>query len=351
MNLPDISFIDPRMLWLLVLVPFFVIFKWWEFSRRRRALAKFSELNLFMQQNPTQLGKRVGAFPRLLLYSVGLILVVLALARPGGNPVAEEEQVTETGLDIMLLVDLSKSMKATDLSPDRMQATKTALKEFIDRLSTDRVGLVVFAGSVSLQSPLTLDYRTAKMMMDIINTSFLPMDGTAIGDAINFTLAKIGKENQKNAVIVLVTDGENTRGTDPKEAIKKAKEAGTKIYTIGIGTPGGAQIPDGVDEKNQPKVIMYDGQPVVTKLDEELLKTIAAETGGKYFQTQSSDALLQAYADISRLTKSAHTEKKKKMKYREYYIWLAIPALLFLILELFYGFFLAWLQSRKRAAQ
>jgi Ca-activated chloride channel homolog len=346
MNFTDLTFIDPKMLWLLAAVPLLVLFKALEFSRRRRALSKFSEVPLFLQQNPTHLA-REAAFPRLLLYGAGLALLVLALARPGGYPKAEEEQVTEKGLDIMLVVDLSSSMKATDLQPNRMQATKTALKDFVDRLSTDRVGLVVFAGSVSLQSPLTLDYRTAKMMMDIINTDFLPVDGTAIGDAINFTLEKIGKENQRNAVIVLVTDGENNRGSDPEQALKKAKEAGTKIYTIGIGTPGGAQIPDGVDEKGAPRVKLYNGEPVVTKLDEEFLKKAASETGGTYYATQSSQALLQAYGDIGRLTKTAHTEKKKKMKYQEFYLWLALPALVLLVMELFYGYLLAWLLARR----
>jgi len=185
------------------------------------------------------------------------------------------------------------------------------------------------------------------MMMDIINTDFLPVDGTAIGDAINFCLEKMGKENQRNAVIVLVTDGENTHGSDPEQALKKAKEAGTKIFTIGIGTPGGAQIPDGVDEKGQPRVKMYHGEPVVTKLDEEFLKKVATETGGTYYSTQSSQALLQAYTDISRLTKMAHTEKKKKMKYQEFYLWLALPALGLLVPELFYGYLLVWLRARK----
>jgi len=247
----------------------------------------------------------------------------------------------------MLAVDLSSSMKATDLAPSRIQATKSALKDFVDRMTTDRIGLVVFAGSVSLQSPLTMDYRTAKMMMDIINTDFLPVDGTAIGDAINFCLEKMGKENQRNGIIVLVTDGENTHGSDPEQALKKAKEAGTKIFTIGIGTPGGAQIPDGVDEKGAPRVKMYNGQPVVTKLDEEFLKKVASETGGVYYSTQSSQALVNAYGDISRLTKVAHTEKKKKMKYQEFYIWLALPALGLLVLELFYGYLLSWLRARK----
>ncbi len=351
MKIPELLFIQPQYLWALAVVPVLVFLKWLEFSRRSKALSKFSDPQLFSLQNPTLMGKKVAAFPRMLLYTLGVLLVVLSLARPGGNPKPEEEQVTETGLDIMLLVDLSASMKATDLTPSRMQATKAALKDFVERLRTDRIGLVVFAGTVSLQSPLTLDYRTAKMMMDIINTDFLPLDGTAIGDAINFTLEKIGKENQKNAVIVLVTDGENTRGSDPKEALKKAKDAGTKIFTIGIGTPGGAQIPDGNDEKGQPKVKMFGGEPVVTKLDEELLKLIASETGGKFYQTQTSEALMQAYADISRLTKSAHTEKKRKMKYQEYYTWFAIPGLLLLAFEQFMAFFLVWGQALRLAVQ
>jgi len=326
-----VIWLAPRLFWLLLLLPAAVGFRWLEVRRRRRDRKKFSDPALFRRMNP-ELSSAVSGW-RPVLFGLGYMLLVLAAARPAGEPVPVEETLTRTGVDIMLVVDLSASMKATDLEPNRMQAAKAALKEFVGRLTTDRIGLTVFSGTVTLQSPLTLDYRTATMMMDIINTDFLPADGTVLGDALIYALEKIGKEDRKRAVIVLLTDGENTRGTEPLEAVKKVKEAGTKVYTVGLGTPGGARIPDGLDEFGRVKYKMYMGQPVVTQLDEETLKRIAEETGGRYYLAQSNQGLAQAYDEIRRLTQTVHTEKKKTYRYREYYLWFLIPALFLLILE------------------
>jgi len=341
-------FIDPVMLWLLAGVPLFFLLRWWESRRQKRAMARFSDVAIFKMLNPTLqiVGRNSGL--RLLLLLLAVILLVLALARPGGNPIFVEQEVTQKGVDIMLLIDLSSSMRAIDLTPNRMQATKAAVKYFINQISNDRVGLVVFAGSVSLQSPLTQDYRTAKMMIDIISTNFLPVDGTAIGDAIKFALDKIGKKNRKNAVMILLTDGENTKGMAPLDALREAKAAGTRIYTIGVGTTEGAKIPDGEDENGNPQFKMYMGQPVITKLDESLLRRIAKDTGGKYFPAATNESLMSAYAEISRLTKTEHTEKKKKPVYQELYIWPSLAALLLIVLEIFFGRRSAWFSSRKK---
>jgi Ca-activated chloride channel homolog len=332
-----LTWLEPQWIWLLIPAAAVAGLRGWELGRRRRDLARFSDPRLFGSMNP---GLRAGwgaEALRGLAFFLGLSLLVLAAARPAGQPEAVAETASLPGVDIMLAVDLSSSMKAADLAPTRIQAAKTAVKDFIDRLATDRVGLTVFAGSVSLQCPLTLDYRTAKMMVDIINTDFLPLDGTALGDALSFALEKIGKADQQGAVIILLTDGENTRGQDPLAAAAQAKAAGVRVYTVGIGTPGGATIPDGADAAGRPKVKMYQGRPVVTKLDEETLKRIAEQTGGKYYFAQSSQALLAAYADISQLTKAAHSETKQTFKYRELYLWPLLAGLLCLLFDTFAG--------------
>lgn len=328
-------FLEPKCLWLLILVLPAAAVRWLADYRRRKDQACFSEPELFERLNP---GARTrSSWLGTLTAALGLGFLVLAAARPAGHPQMVEEETSRAGVDIMLAVDLSSSMKATDLAPSRMQAAKAALKAFIDSLAGDRIGMTIFAGSVSLQSPLTLDYRTAKMMVDIINTDFLPVDGTALGDALNYALNKIGAEERKRAVIVLLTDGENTKGGDPLEAAIRAKTAGTKVYTVGIGTPEGTTIPDGIDEAGRPKVKMYQGQPVVTKLDEETLQRIADETGGRYYPARSSEGLLQAYQEISRLTKTTHTEKRKTFKYREYFVWLLVPGLLLVLADAGFG--------------
>lgn len=344
-----LTFIDPHWLWLLAGLPVYAFLRWWEATRRRKAISRFSDAGLFKMLNPTlAAGGRQGIF-RLLLSITALALIMLAVARPGGNPTWVEQERSQKGLDIMLMLDLSSSMKATDISPTRLQAAKSAIKSFIDRLQTDRIGLVVFAGSVSLQSPLTLDYRTAKMMIDIVGTDFLPVDGTAIGDALLFALDKVESESRKNAVFILLTDGENTKGKPPVDALTKLREAGTRVYTIGLGTPEGAKIPDGVDDKGNPKFKTYLGEPVVTKLDTQLLERIAQETGGRYFAAETSQALQNAYGEISRLTKVEHTEKKKTAVYQEYYAWPAAAGLLLLLIEALLTMRTAWL--RKRAGK
>lgn len=337
-----LTFIDPQWLWLLAGLPVYAWLRWWEASRRRQAFARFSDLGLFKLLNPTLAASGRQGGLRLLLAVAALGLLILAMARPGGNPTWVEQEKTQKGLDIMLLLDLSSSMKATDIAPTRLQAAKSALKSFIDRMETDRIGLVVFAGSVSLQSPMTLDYRTAKMMIDIVGTDFLPVDGTAIGEALQFALEKIEAEARKSAVMILLTDGENTKGRPPVEVLTTIREAGTRVYAVGLGTPEGAKIPDGADEKGNPKFKTYLGEPVVTKLDTQLLERIAQETGGKYYAADTSEALQNAYAEISRLTKTEHTEKKKTAVYQEYYGWPAAAGLALLLFEVLLAMRTAW---------
>ncbi|MBN1596191.1 VWA domain-containing protein [candidate division FCPU426 bacterium] len=343
-----LTFLQPVMLWFLAGVPVYFLLRWWDGRRQQRAMARFSDVGIFKMLNPTLQVVGRHAWLRLLLLFGAVLFLVLSLARPGGDPVFVEEEVTQKGLEIMLLIDLSSSMRATDLTPNRMEATKEAVKFFVNQISNDRVGLVVFAGSVALQSPMTQDYRTAKMMIDIVSTNFLPVDGTAIGDALKYALERIGKENRKNAVIILLTDGENTKGKAPLEVLPEITEAGTRIYAIGVGTPEGTMIPDGEDENGKPKYKMYMGQPVITKLDEPLLERLAKDTGGKYYSAATNDSLMRAYEDISRLTKTEHTEKKKKPIYKEFYVWTALTALLLLLVESFMGRRTAWLPSLKR---
>lgn len=331
------TFIQPKMLLLAAGLPLLALLIWWGTQARKKAIVRFSEPSLFQMLNPTLVLKGKTSWLRPVLLLTALVLILLGLARPGGNPVFVKQEIGEKGVDIMLMIDLSSSMAATDLNPDRLSATKAAVRSFLDQLHHDRVGLIAFAGVPSLQAPLTQDYRTAKMMIDILSTNFLPVEGTAIGTALDFAINKISPSRRKGAVIVLLTDGENTKGPSPNEAIAKAKKAGIIIYTIGVGTAQGAKIPNGTDENGRPRFKMYHGEPVVTKLDEALLKEMAKQTGGHYYAADSSDALMQAYARIGRLTKKEISEKKTRAVYQEYYGWVIGPALLLLMIELIMG--------------
>ncbi len=326
-----LTLLAPDMLWLFLLLPVFAMLLWRGNRQRLRSRERFSDPGLFRGLNPAGRRSDLRAVMALGVYLTAVGFLILGLCRPAGNPRWEEETLVRRGVDIMLLVDLSSSMKATDLKPNRMQAVKSAVKHFIDQLGNDRVGLTIFAGSVSLQSPLTMDYNTVKMMVDIINTDFLPKDGTALGSAINFALEKINEHKRKNAVMILLTDGENTCGQSPQDAAIRAQQAGTRIFTIGVGTPEGAMIPEGVDSRGNSVYKKHKGEPVITRLDVGLLQDIAAQTKGKYYAAKTHQALQDAYTDISRLTKTEHTEKSKKMKYQEYYVWFVLVSFLLLL--------------------
>ncbi|MCK5218298.1 VWA domain-containing protein [bacterium] len=326
-----LTLLAPDMLWLFLLLPVFAMLQWRGNQQRLRNRERFCDPGLFRDLNPILWQSKIGVITAQGVFLMAVGFIVLGLCRPAGNPRWEKEVLVRRGVDIMLLVDLSASMKATDLKPSRMQAVKTAVKYFINQLSNDRVGLTIFAGSVSLQSPLTMDYGTVKMMVDIINTDFMPKDGTALGSAINFALEKIDEHRRKNAVMILLTDGENTCGQSPPDAATKARQAGTRIFTIGVGTPEGAMIPEGVDKQGNPVYKRRKGEPVITRLDTGLLRDIATQTKGKYYAAETHQALQDAYTDISRLTKTGHTEKVKKIKYQEYYVWFVLLSFILLL--------------------
>ena len=327
----DLTLLNPSALWALLAVPVIVVLHGWRILRRREAQVKFSDPRLFAAVNPRLVVDTPSEMARAGLVGLASLLLVLAMARPGGDPQLVEEIIAREG------VDLSSSMRATDVAPNRLEATRAGLRAFIDQIEQDRLGMTVFAGSVSLQTPLTLDHQAVRMMTDIISTSFLPVDGTAFGDALKFALDKIPESRRRGAVIVLLTDGENTRGTPPKRVVPELKKAGVRVYTIGLGTAAGARIPDGTDAAGNPKYKMYQGQPVITRLDAELLKHIASETGGAYFPAETHQALLRAYQEIGRLSKTTHREVEQQYRYTEYFPWFLFPALVLLLAETLWG--------------
>lgn len=344
----DFVFIHPNMLWLACLLPLYWLLAWWSSRAKIRAIKEYGDLKLFQTINPHLIASDKTSRMRPIITGLAMTLIILSMARPGGHPIYIEEEIGQKGLDIMLMLDLSSSMAATDLAPDRLSATQAAVKQFIEQIQHDRIGLTVFAGTAVLQSPLTQDYRTASMMVDILSTNFLPVDGTALGDALKFAVDKIDEERRQGAVIILLTDGENTKGTSPSEAIEYAKQAGVTVYTIGVGSATGAKIPDGQDENGQISYKTYRGETVITKLDEELLNQIASQTNGRYFSASSAKSLIEVYQRLSGMTKKEVAEKKKKPVYQEYYLWLLCPGLILLLWDLFLGRQSHWLFKRKK---
>jgi len=270
--------------YLLCLIPFIAIFYILAFWKKKRALKKFASPDILEKLIPSiSFGRQ---YFRAFLMIFALVLLIISLARPQYG--VKEELVTHRGVDIILAIDTSDSMMAEDISPNRLDAVKIAVQDLLGRLQGDRVGLVLFSGESFLNCPLTIDYGALEMFIEIMDTDIIPQPGTNIEKAIETAQAAFETKERQYKVLIIMTDGENHQG-NPVGAAKKAAEEGIVIYTIGLGSPEGAPIPvkDGegriVDTKRD-----RQGEQVISRLDEGILKDIAREGNGKYFRVTSS---------------------------------------------------------------
>lgn len=259
----------------------------------------------------------------LILRSAGLILLVFALARPQVKNVTRERFAE--GLDIIMVLDTSTSMRAQDFKPNRFEAAREVGKEFIDARTSDRIGLVVFAAKAYTQTPLTLDYEFLKRMMDEVDVGVIE-DGTAIGTALAMATNRLKDTEAKSKVVILLTDGQNNRGeVDPVTAAEVAEALNVRVYAIGVGAHG--QAPVVIDHPfagRQRRMMEVD-------IDEDMLKSVAAKTGGKYFRATNKEGLRTVYEEIGELEKTK-IEERVYTDFEERYPVFLWPALgLFLI--------------------
>jgi Ca-activated chloride channel homolog len=316
-------FANPLFLLLLPIIPLLV----WDYFRRaktREASIIFSDISIPKNIRP---GFRVKyRHGPMMLRMLAIFIFILALARPQAGQ-KEEEVITE-GIDIMLTLDISGSMRAEDFaSQNRLGAAKDVLRDFIKSRRNDRIGLVVFSRYSFTQCPLTLDYGTLLELLDKVDIGMVE-DGTAIGMAITNAVNRLRNSAVKSKIIVLLTDGVNNAGKiDPLTASKAAKALGVKIYTIGVGKPGGAMYP--VEDPIFGKRYVH----IDTEIDEELLKNIARETGGLYFRAKDKEGLAEIYKTIGRLEKTK-IETKEYANYTELAGVFILPGFIFLLLEI-----------------
>ncbi len=263
----------------------------------------------------------------VLLKTGALVLCAVALARPQSS--LRRLATLTQGIDILLAMDTSTSMRALDFDPvDRMGAAKETAKRFIEGRTADRIGLVVFGGAPLLGCPLTLDYEALFQTLADIEAGMTGVEGTAIGDGIVAAADHLRSSRSSGKVIILLTDGRNNTGTiDPLTAAKTASALGIKIYTIGTGKRGASVIP--IDDPNRGRVLV----PIQDDIDEDALAQVAAAAGGRYFRATSLRELAQIYAEIDRLEKS-QVQRPPAAQYRDLYPWLLVPALLLLAAEM-----------------
>ncbi len=264
-----------------------------------------------------------------ILRTAALVLIVISIARPRSSQ--DMERIDTEGIDIVLAMDVSTSMLARDLTPDRISASKDIAIEFISQRPTDRMGIVVFAGESFTQCPLTTDRATLINLMKEVQTDLIE-DGTAIGNGLATAVARMKDSDAKSRVVILLTDGVNNRGEiSPQMAAEIAKTYGVRVYTIGVGKEGMAPYPVmtpwGVEVQN-----------VEVEIDEALLAEIAESTGGRYFRATDNTKLAEIYSEINKMEK-ARTTVDSFPVYKELFGKYALLALLALLLELVLNWF------------
>ena len=320
-------FASPQYLWLLLLVPLFPVIYGIMRSLRRRRIRRFGDETLVRQLMPSW--SRSKGWVRVVLYSLGFLCFAVGLARPQMGAKLKEHETK--GAEIMICLDVSNSMLAEDYSPCRLDRAKLAISRVVDKLQGDRIGLIIFAGTSFVQLPITTDYISAKMFLNSIDTGSVPVQGTAIGDAILTAAKSFSAQSEKSRAIIVITDGENHED-DAVDAARQAAELGIKVYTIGVGSQHGQPIP-----VNGELLKDSEGNIVVSRLDEGTLKQIAAAGNGAYVHAGTEEFGLAPIIDD---IKKMEAEKYNSIIFEDFdeqYMYFFGAALLFLVLEMLVG--------------
>ncbi len=293
-------------------------------KKTHSASIKYSDLKIVKRSART--GRSRFRFILTVLRIAAVAVLIVAFARPQAG--TENREVSSEGIDIMLALDVSGSMKAEDFKPqNRLYVAKEEIKHFVSKRISDRIGLVIFSGSSFTQCPLTLDYGVLLTFLEQVKFGMIK-DGTAIGMALANGINRLRESPSKSKVIVLLTDGVNNAGQiDPLTAAGIAKTMGVKIYTIGVGKPGNAMYP--VDDPIFGKRYVY----MPNEIDEDVLTEIAVKTGGKYFRARSRDELSEIYDEIDQMERT-EIKVKEYVQYQELFILFVYLGLVLLVLEI-----------------
>jgi len=319
----NFEFLNPGFLWFLVLIPLLGL---WHFFTRKKDAAILTMPSVKGFQAEQSFFSKLKPF-LYVFRLIALALLLVALARPRNVSVSKKTK-TNKGIDIVMAIDVSASMLARDLKPNRLEALKKVAIDFVNRRPNDRIGIVVYAGESFTQTPITSDKGIIKNTISELKWGQLE-GGTAIGMGLGSAVNRLKESKAKSKVIILLTDGVNNAGfVDPKTATELAKELSIKTYTIGIGTNGMADFPWSKDPRTGK--LQFRKQQV--EIDEKLLKFIAAETQGKYFRATDNASLKEIYDEIDKLEKTK-IEEFKYYNYQENYRSIVLFALGFLLLE------------------
>ncbi len=316
--------------WALAVIPvvvlLFLVLQFWKYRTQR----KFADKELLKKLSPnTSLFKSV-----LKMVVLCLAFACLALALVNPKIGTKLETVKREGVDIVFAIDVSKSMLAEDIAPNRLEKSKQLVTQIINNLASDRIGIIAYAGKAFPQLPITTDYASAKMFLQSMNTDMLSSQGTAINEAINLAKTYFDDEEQTNRVLIIISDGED-HSEQAAAVAEEASEEGIRIFTIGVGDVKGGPIP----EKRNGVVLNYkkdsQGETVITKLNEETLKNIASEANGAYINGKSTKDVVENIREILNAMDKTEFESKQFADFKSQFQWFLGFGIFFLLLDIF----------------
>jgi Ca-activated chloride channel family protein len=320
-------FANPEYLYLLLLLPVIILLWILNEYRKRRAMVRFGKVDTVRKLIPEQ--SKIRPPLKFIFQLTALSLAIIMLARPQFG--SKLKEVKRQGVEVIIALDVSNSMLAGDIQPSRLERAKQAISKLVENLENDKIGLIVFAGNAYTQIPVTTDYISAKMFLSTIGPEMVPQQGTAIGSAIDLGMRSFSPGTGRSKAIVIITDGENHED-DPVAKAKEAAGSGIIIYTIGIGSSEGVPI---LISSNGKKDYLKDadGNTVITKLDENILKEIAMAANGRYVKASNSNTGLdEIYNEIKKLKKQ-ELEGKMFTEYNDQFQIFAGAALFILLID------------------
>ncbi|MFN8258677.1 MAG: VWA domain-containing protein [Bacteroidales bacterium] len=316
---------NPEFLYALIVIPILILVFIISRRKRRKSLEEFGDFQVINKLMPLVSKRRPVIKFSTVLFSLGL--VIIALARPQFG--AKLREVKTEGVELIIALDVSNSMMAEDIRPNRLEAAKRAIGKMLDNLKNDKIGLIVFAGEAFVQVPITTDYSATKIFLESVSTDMVQQQGTAIAEAIRLAEKSYSPDNEKKKVLIIITDGENHE-EDPIEAVTEAKEKGIITYTIGLGDIKGTPIPvQGSSDFRRD----LSGNIIMTRLDESMLVNIADAGDGKYIRANNTKfGLSTMYEEIEKLEKS-ELESRIYSEYEDAFQYFIFLALFFLLID------------------
>jgi Ca-activated chloride channel family protein len=320
---------DKTYLWLLIGIPVIVLLYAMVIFWQKRTQRKFADKELLDRLSPNRsTGKQV---LKIVLLCLAIASLVIALVNPQFG--TKLETVKREGVDVVFAIDVSKSMLAEDIAPNRLEKSKQLVTQIINNLASDRVGIIAYAGSAFPQLPITTDYAAAKMFLQNMNTDMLSSQGTAIREAIELAKTYFNDDEQTNRVLFLISDGEDHEGNIEEIAAEAARQ-GIRIVTIGVGTPKGSPIPvrrNGVVQNYKKN---NQGETVITRLEQETLKEIASEANGRYIDGSNTAQVVEEVTEILQNMDKKEFESQQIAEYKSQFQWFLGLGLLFLLLDI-----------------